>query len=330
MVSEKPPGFWVRLASALVDSLGLTFTTSALLLLFLHLGASLSTEALLQLFLFVWFPGSLAANISGLAYLNAQGRQSPGKSLFGLAVVDRQLRPVSFGRSLLRTLADFLVLGISFLLIPFTRGKRGLHDLISGTCVTRIRPQLRFELPIALAVLASTAWFELVVIEKMHHQIKNHIESFKIPSTSMEPALLKGDNITTDRRWARTFEPSRGDIVVYEHPKEAGKMLAKRIMALPEEQISLRDTVLYIDGKPLPGDPGVYRGPRHAWMDIPNPIEVPQGHYFLLGDNRDSSSDSRTHGPVPRSSLRAKAGIVYLSVQDGFSVRWNRFGHLVR
>ena len=114
MVSENPPGFWVRLASALVDSLGLTFTTSALLLLFLHLGASLSTEALLQLFLFVWFPGSLAANISGLAFLNAQGRQSPGKSLFGLAVVDRKLRPVPLAEVCFAPSPTFWYLGYHF------------------------------------------------------------------------------------------------------------------------------------------------------------------------------------------------------------------------
>ena len=69
---QKFPSFWVRVASAGVDSLGFAFVTSALLLLFLHFSESLSTEALLQLFLFVWFPGSLVANVSILAFLNAR------------------------------------------------------------------------------------------------------------------------------------------------------------------------------------------------------------------------------------------------------------------
>ena len=164
----------------------------------------------------------------------------------------------------------------------------------------------------------------------MHRQINKHLQSFEISSGSMEPALLRGDNITTDTRWARTFEPRRGDIVVNDHPKEGGRMVVKRIMGLPGERISLRDTVLYIDGAPLRGDPGVYRGPRHAGMEIAEPLEVPQGNYFLLGGKRHNSADSRIHGPVPRAALHARAGIVYLSIGDGFSVRWNRFGHLVR
>ncbi|MCY3761177.1 MAG: signal peptidase I [Gemmatimonadetes bacterium] len=326
MTERNYPGFLVRIASALVDSLVCTLGSAALLLLVLHLDAGMSTEALLRLFLFVWIPGSVAASLGGLAFLNAGGRTSPGKILFGLAVVDRLFRPVSFRRSLLRTLVHSLLLGSSFLLIPFTRGRRGLHDLIGGTFVTRTRPPLRCERLIALAALALTVWIDAAVAGELNR----YLQSFRISSGSMEPALLKGDNITTDTRWARTFEPRRGDIVVYEHPRNPGKKVVKRIMGLPGERISLRDTVLYIDGKPLPGDPGVYRGPRHAGMGIPEPFRVPQDHYFLLGDNRDNSSDSRIHGPVRRALLHAKAGIVYLSVEDGFYVRWNRFGHLVR
>ncbi len=327
--AQKFPGFWVRIASALVDSLGFAFVTSALLFLFLHFSESLSTEALLQLFLFVWFPGSLVASVSILAFLNARGRQSLGKRLFGLVVVDQRFQPVSFRRSLLRTIIDCLLIGLSFLLIPFTQGKRGLHDLSSGTYVIRIRPPLRRELLIAVTALICTVGVESVAVEKLQHHIRKYLRSFYLPSTSMEPTLLRGDYITADTRWARTFEPRRGDIVIYESPKEEGRLLIKRIMGLPGELISLRDSVLYINKVPLHDDRGVYRGPRHSSMNI-EPLEIPQGHYFVLGDNRDKSTDSRNHGPIPRSALHAKVGIVYLSFGEGYSIRWNRLGRLIR
>jgi signal peptidase I len=327
--AQKFPGFWVRIASAVVDSLGFAFVTSALLLLFLHFSESLSTEALLQLFLFAWFPGSLVANVSILAFLNARGRQSLGKRFFGLVVVGQRFQPVSFRRSLLRTVVDCSLLGLSLLLIPFTQRKRGLHDLIGGTCVIRIRPPLRRELLIAVAALICTVGVESVAVEKLQHHIKGYLQSFYIPSISMEPTLLRGDYITADTRWARTSEPRRGDIVIYESPKEAGQLVIKRIMGLPGERVSLLDSVLYINGVPLRDDPGVYRGPRHHPMRIES-LEIPQGHYFVLGDNRDNSFDSRNHGPMPRSALHAKVGIVYLSVGDGYSIRWNRLGRLIR
>ena len=242
--AQKFPGFWVRVASAVVDSLGFAFVTSALLLLFLHFSASLSTEALLQLFLFVWFLGSLVANVSILAFLNARGRQSLGKRLFGLVVVDQRFQPVSFRRSLLRAAIDCLLIGLSFLLIPFTRGKRGLHDLSSGTYVIRIRPPLRRELLIAVTALICTVGVESVAVEKLQHHIRKYLQSFYLPSVSMEPTLLRGDYITADTRWARTSEPRRGDVVIYESPKEEGRLVIKRIMGLPGERISLRDRVL--------------------------------------------------------------------------------------
>ena len=188
--AQKFPGFWVRIASAVVDTLGFAFVTSALLLLYLHFSESLSTEALLQLFLFVWFPGSLVANVSVLAFLNARGRQSLGKCLFGLVVVGQQFQPVSFRRSLLRAVIDCSLLGLSFLLIPFTQGKRSLHDLIGGTYVIRIRPPLRRELFIAVTALICTVGIESVAVEKLQHYIKKYLQSFYLPSISMEPTLL--------------------------------------------------------------------------------------------------------------------------------------------
>ena len=207
MSGRESPGFWVRLASAWLDALAFSLGSAALLLLLLHFGAGLSTDALLQLFLFLWFPASVAASLTGLAFLNASGRRSPGKILFGLAVVDRDLQPVSLPRSLLRTTVNSLLLGLSFLLVPFARGRRGLHDLAAGTRVVRLRPPPRGERLIALAALAISVWIEVAVSE----ELTRHFDSFHLPSRSMEPALLRGDHITTVTQWApRHRAPPRG------------------------------------------------------------------------------------------------------------------------
>ena len=130
----------------------------------------------------------MAASLTGLAFLNASGRRSPGKILFGLAVVDRELQPVSFPRSLLRATVNSLLLGLSLLLVPFTRGRGGLHDLVAGTRVVRLRPPVRGERLIALAALALVFGIEVAVSE----ELTRHFESFEIVSRSMEPALLRG------------------------------------------------------------------------------------------------------------------------------------------
>ena len=88
--AQKFLGFWVRVASAVVDSLGFAFVISALLLLFLHFGESLSTEVLLQLFLFIWFPIALGAWSAKSTYRKQDDERAP---------VDDDLGPVLFGGS---------------------------------------------------------------------------------------------------------------------------------------------------------------------------------------------------------------------------------------
>ena len=150
-----------------------------------------------------------------------------------------------FRRSLLRAVIDCSLIGLSFLLIPFTQGKRGFHDLSSGTYVIRIRPPLQRELLIAVTALDLHGRSrERRCRETATPHQRKYLRSFYLPSTSMEPTLLRGDYyITADTRWARTAEPRRGDIVIYESPKEEGRLLIKRIMGLPGERISLRDRV---------------------------------------------------------------------------------------
>jgi signal peptidase I len=186
-----------------------------------------------------------------------------------------------------------------------------------------------------------------------------------IPSGSMRPTLLEGDVVLvnrvsydfkfplTNKVLAELGSPERGDVVVFESPKD-GVRLIKRLIALPGDVVEMRDEVLYLNGiaaqyqdavrvqEPV-GDgvtmPAIqaretFAGQTHTVQVLPQvsamrnfgPLQVPQGQYFFLGDNRDNSADSRYIGTVPRHLLVGHAHRVLVSadIQGNWLPRWTR------
>lgn len=175
------------------------------------------------------------------------------------------------------------------------------------------------------------------------------VEPFRIPSGSMIPTLLVGDFILVDKRayglrapvgfWRITegAEPERGDVAVFRYPVDPGKDFIKRIVGLPGDHIVYRDKRLTINGEAMPVDPnGVVRVPgvpggvverytetlgdaRHALITNPNApsrdidFKVPEGEYFVMGDNRDGSDDSRRWGTVPERNLVGRAFLIWMN-----------------
>jgi signal peptidase I len=167
------------------------------------------------------------------------------------------------------------------------------------------------------------------------------VQAFKIPSGSMEPTLLIGDHIFVNKFiygikipfLRKTLipikNPSRGDIIVFIYPKDESKDFIKRLIGLPGEKIEIKGREIFINGKRFDDPYGDY---EDSLEDRNNPRKtclfctttVPQGHYFVMGDNRDNSEDSRYWGFVPADSIKGKAFIVYWSWPH-----WRRFLHLV-
>lgn len=173
-----------------------------------------------------------------------------------------------------------------------------------------------------------------------------------VPTGSMRPTILEGDVVLvnrlaydlkiplTDISLARLGEPERGDIVTFSSPKD-GTRLIKRIIGLPGDRIELRNNVLSVNGKPadyadiqwVSEDAGDGRfvqasrwsetlaGQSHAVQFLPHalaradfgPVIVPENSYFMMGDNRDNSEDSRYIGFVPRELLIGRAGHILVS-----------------
>jgi len=130
------------------------------------------------------------------------------------------------------------------------------------------------------------------------------ISAFKIDGDSMSPVLKAGERILISKLAARRGNFDRFDIVVFYKPDEPEKSLIKRIVGLPDEIIEIRQGEVLINYKPL--KEGENLRVAAAGEDF-KPLLIPRGHYFLLGDNRPVSRDSRLFGPVPQKYIYGKA-----------------------
>ena len=169
-----------------------------------------------------------------------------------------------------------------------------------------------------------------------------------IPSGSMKPTLLIGDNVLVNRLaydlkmpytgvvLAHLGDPKRGDVVVFANPSGHGDDFIKRIIGLPGEEVKLRQGVVYIDAKPLTQDWGTDDPSQFNPGRDFGPVTVPRDCYFMLGDNRDHSHDSRfwkgrAGGFVRREDIRGRAMVIHYSYRDlPWNPRWSRLGSLIR
>jgi len=133
------------------------------------------------------------------------------------------------------------------------------------------------------------------------------MQNFRIPSASMEPTLQIQDYIFASKLNYRFQEPKRGDIVVFKYPLDTKRYFVKRLIAVGGETVAFRNSQLLINGQPV-SENYLPRGLR-----IPDygPVEVTAGNYFMMGDNRNNSSDSREWGFVPRNLIVGKEIFIY-------------------
>jgi len=164
------------------------------------------------------------------------------------------------------------------------------------------------------------------------------VQAFKIPTGSMENNLLIGDHLLVNKF---VFGPSasgiektllplgtirRGDVVVFKYPEEPERDFIKRVIGLPGETVELKQKKVYVNGTPLdepyvhflepPSAAGAER--EVTSLDVRErygPVTVPTDHYFVMGDNRDNSQDSRYWGFLPRDYVKGKALIIYWSYE---------------
>ena len=132
------------------------------------------------------------------------------------------------------------------------------------------------------------------------------VEPFYIPSESMLPTLEVNDRIIVSKVNYYFTSPERGEILVFKYPLDLSQNFVKRLIAVGGETVELKNSVLYINGEAVPED---YLPPDLRYSNF-GPVEVPEGHFFMMGDNRNSSSDSRTWGYVDEELLIGRAMLI--------------------
>ena len=163
----------------------------------------------------------------------------------------------------------------------------------------RIKRQRWF---VSLALLA-VVWFILPLL--LRFSINIATIRVRVDGYAMEPSLSNGSYILADRQAYQQHLPQRGDVIIFQFPAQPDADLIKRIIGLPGEVVKVDQGQVFIDGIPL-DEPyisaqAVYKG---EWT-------VPEGQYFVLGDNRNDSKDSHQWGFLPREYILAKAVWIY-------------------
>jgi len=161
---------------------------------------------------------------------------------------------------------------------------------------TTTKPQsLKREIRVWTRDLLIAIGLALVIIVFLYQPVK-------VEGTSMAPLLSDQERIFINK-FVYRFEPiQRGDVVVFWYPLDRSKSFIKRIIALPDEVVQIRSGVVYVDGQAL-AEP--YVPPQYEDLSDYGPVRVPRDMYFVMGDHRISSNDSRVFGPVPSRFITA-------------------------
>jgi signal peptidase I len=217
----------------------------------------------------------------------------------------------------------------------------------------------RWPSEVPLAGRVALAVFAVFVVNSIEAVVVRGklLETFKVPSGAMLPTIEVGDYVVVDKR---VTQPRRGDVIVFIYPKDPSKDFIKRVIAAGGDTVEIRDGQPVVNGRPIARVPVAgecsfddYDETQGEWQKRPcvaldetfdgrswrvyqepgggpsmrelGPVAIPIGSYFVMGDNRDNSHDSRYWGFVPGENVKGRAVGLYLSLgPDG--VRWSRTG----
>jgi signal peptidase I len=149
------------------------------------------------------------------------------------------------------------------------------------------------------------------------------LENYRVVGRSMDPTLEDDQYLAVNKLSYRLHEPQRGDIVVFRDPRDDGRKLIKRVVGLPGEVLEIRDGQVLIDNQRLQ-ESYIQASGRYSYPPIP----IPENHYFVLGDNRNNSSDSHNWGTLSKDKIVGKAWVSYWPPQLWGVIPHETYGEL--
>jgi len=165
-------------------------------------------------------------------------------------------------------------------------------------------------------------------------EVRTRSSRFTVSTQAMMPTLFPGDHLIVDQTAYETAQPGRGDIVLFRFPDDQGPFLIYRVIGVPGDQVHITDQRVSVNGEVLP-EPYIQhmdeRIQAGTVRDRLGPVRVQPDHYFVMGDNREWSLDSRFLGAISREAIIGRAVLIYWSVDPGTQIpRWEHLNQSVQ
>jgi signal peptidase I len=253
-----------------------------------------------------WIAALLSLFVTGLGHLYS-GNPKRGCIVFGIGEFLVLVFAVAF---------DVIVPNVFFILFAIAVGIVFVAFCVSDAVLIAKRKKEKYELAkynrwyVYVGYIIAIGLFNYVYAHAVIIPI--FIQAYKLPTGSMEPTLLTGDHLIVNKLIYRTAMPKRGDVIVFKFPQNPDAEYLKRLIGEPGDEVEVIGRTVFINGTPLNENYVRFVNPQSI-NDHFGPFRVPPENYFVMGDNRDNSFDSRFWGFVPRKNLIGKPLFIYWS-----------------
>ena len=276
-----------------------------------------------------WLAAILSILVTGLGHIYS-GNSKKGVTLyFGQALVLISILTIIVLITNLYTYIFALTAGILYISFCAIDAYRTAKE---NNLSYNLKKYNRWYIYLIIYVLAN-----FIIQPAVAHLIKeNSVKAYKIPSGAMLPTILIGDHILVNRLLYKSSAPKRGDIIVFEFPKDPSVDYIKRLVAVGGDSLEIKDKKVIINGTEMNETfvkhiSSKIMTSESSPRDNFGPVTVPDGSVFVMGDNRDNSYDSRFWGFVDVDKIRGKAISLYWSWdKENKRVRWDRIGNKIR